>query len=209
MIRRSTWAVVAIFVLLLAATLIYQRTQGQPKAVATPTVNANAMLFNLDEKSVVSLHIEGAGKVVDIGRDASGSWLVNEPKGGPTDAGKVESAMSQLVNLSIVGTLNPTTDLNVYGLAKANYVITVATNDGKKDVASVGDLTPTSNGYYVRLNDQAPKVVSKYSMDALLGLLNNPPFQDTPTPTLGTPAVTETVTTTVTTTPVITGTVQP
>ncbi len=189
MIRRSTWALVAVFVLLLAGTLVYQRYQDQqPKAEATSTPDPNGKLFTIDEKTIVSLRIEGAGKAVQIGRDSSGLWTVTEPKGGPTDAGKVESAMSQLVDLGIIATLNPTTDLNVYGLGKAAYIITVGLNDGTKDVANVGSLTPTSSGYYVRLNDQTPKVVSKFSLDALLGLLENPPFQDTPTPAAGTPA---------------------
>jgi len=46
----------------------------------------------------------------------------------------------------------------------------------------IGVITPTESGYYVQNTDDETVIVSKSSVDALLGLLNNPPYLETPTP---------------------------
>ncbi len=46
----------------------------------------------------------------------------------------------------------------------------------------VGNLTPTSSGYYVRFDGGKIYVIEQSGIDALLNLLTTPPFPATATP---------------------------
>ena len=60
---------------------------------------------------------------------------------------------------------------------------------GGERKAEVGVVTPSEGGYYVRNNAGEVVIVTRDSVDALLGLLTNPPYAATPTPS---PEATET-----------------
>ena len=55
-----------------------------------------------------------------------------------------------------------------------------------KRTVDVGVITPTESGYYVRESDKIV-IVSRSAIDALLGLLTNPPYLETPSPAPVTP----------------------
>lgn len=196
MIRRNTLVLLSVFIVLVGVAWYLGRTKKEAPATLTPTAGAKT-LISVDEKSIASIRIQAAkGGVVAIGRDATGLWTVTEPKGGQTDTAKVEQMVSQLTSLQTTVSLNPTSDLGIFGLANASYAITVNMNGGKQYVLAIGDETPTSDGYYVRLDQNTPEVVNKYSVDTIIDLIKNPPFKPTETPTVtgGTqlPAVTGT-----------------
>ena len=69
------------------------------------------------------------------------------------------------------------------------YVLTIKFTNGKERKAEVGVITPSEGGYYVRNEAGEILIVSRDSLDALLGMLTNPPFAATPTPS---PIATET-----------------
>jgi hypothetical protein len=190
MIKRNTWIILGIFVLVLAFAIYYQNSPKTTAASATPTTGSKGLFTNVEEKSINTLRIEDTnGKAVALGRDSSGVWVVTEPKGGPTDVTQAETAVTQLLALQSIASLNPTNDLGIFGLSKPSYTVTIVMNGGQKYVLLIGDVTPTQNGYYVRLNQDAPDIVNKDSIDAMLGMLNNPPFVATPTSQAsGTPA---------------------
>ena len=184
MIRRSTWSLLALFVIVLGAGIFYQsKADEREAALATPTTAAQSILLEIDESAIASIKIEdGAGKQFVLGRDEEGLWKITEPAGGETDVAQAESGVSQLVGLRVMSRLEAAADLAIFGLNKSAYTITINMNGGQQHVISVGDITPTQNGYYVRLNGNAPQVVNKYSLDAFLQMLEQPPFQPTPTP---------------------------
>jgi hypothetical protein len=199
MIKRNTWILLGIFVIVLAFAIYYQNSTKNASSNATPTPGTTAIFNNVDEKSINTLRIEDtSGKAVALGRDASGVWVVTEPKGGPTDVTQAETAVTQILALQSISSLDPISDLGIFGLSKPSYTVTITMNGGQKYVLLIGDVTPTKNGYYVRLNQEAPDIVNKDSVDAMLKMLSNPPFKATPTsassgtPTLGseTPATT-------------------
>jgi hypothetical protein len=69
------------------------------------------------------------------------------------------------------------------GLSQPSYVMTVKVTGGTEEVVRIGDLTPTSSGYYASLNDGSDVlVVDKTGLDALLNLVTSPPYASTPTP---------------------------
>ena len=80
-------------------------------------------------------------------------------------------------------------DPSIFGFDEPAYVITAEFEDGTTGTLEVGDLTPTNNGYYVRLNNDKMYIVSMTGIDSLTNLVNFPPYLSTPTPV---PAATET-----------------
>jgi hypothetical protein len=197
MIKRSTWILLAIFVLLLAGAIflpgVLEKGQRQP---ATPTVVATNNLFDFQEQAVSALKIQDAkAKEMSLSRGDAG-WSLVEPKAEQTDNAAAESGMTQLMAVRVLSTLEATTDLGQFGLAAPAYTMTLALQDGKQHTVLVGNVTPTGRGYYVQLDGGNPLIVDKYGLDSVLGMVDKPPIA---TPTV-TPGVTETITPTLSTT---------
>jgi hypothetical protein len=196
MIRRTTWFVLALFLIVLAAAWGYQRYQAGQTAAATPTSSTEALLM-LEANTLANLSLENdQGNPLVLGRDVAGMWTILEPQSEwQTDAGKVESAITQLLSLRSQFSLEMPDDLGKYGLLQPTYVITLNLNGGEKHVLLVGAEAPAVSGYYVQLDGGAPRVVSKFSLDPVLNMLKDPPYQATATPfplpeTSGTPDLT-------------------
>jgi hypothetical protein len=81
--------------------------------------------------------------------------------------------------------------LDAIGLEEPEYTLTLTFKDGLERTAEIGVITPTESGYYVRNPAGDVVIISKFSLDTLLGLLSNPPYLETPTPS---PVPTETPT---------------
>jgi hypothetical protein len=120
--------------------------------------------------------------VVELGRDAQGVWALLYPKAEATDVGAVESAVSQLLSLSVLSDLDEAPSLEAAGLEKPAYRLLIKLDDGSQELMSVGKLTPTGSGYYVLAGNRGLFLVSKYSLEPFLNLVENPPIQPTPTP---------------------------
>ena len=180
MIRRTTWIYLALFIALLVFAWYFQSSKEKAAAQVTPTPGTQS-LFNIEESSIKSLKIQdNQGKIVALGRDGKGLWSLTEPKADMTDISQAESAVSQLVSLTVLSSVDPAPSADVTGLNPADYTVTIDFNDGTKKVLLVGKVTPIQNGYYSQLDGGPVDVVNKYGMDAFLKLLNNPPVA-TPT----------------------------
>lgn len=196
MIRRSTWILLAIFLLVLAGAWGFQRYQAGRPAPATSTPSSEALL-QIEANTLANLRIEDSqGKALVLGRDAAGMWTIVEPQSEwQTDSAGVESGITQLLALQSQFTLEMPDDLAKYGLLQPAYQITINLNGGENHVLLVGNEAPAVSGYYVQLDGGAPRVVSRFSLDPIINMLNNPPYQatETPPPTLetsGTPGAT-------------------
>jgi hypothetical protein len=172
----------ALFIVVLAGAALFQSRQV-PQEDALPTSTPAQYLLEFDEAQVLSLSVQNAqAGAVTLGRDADGMWAVTVPQNGPTDQARAQSAVTQLAGLRVLASLEPGSDPSVYGLNRPANTIALALQDGTLYQVSVGDLTPTENAYYVRVNENAPQVVNKYSLDMILGMVEQPPFEPTPTP---------------------------
>ena len=180
MIRRTTWIYLALFIALLVFAWYFQSSKEKAAAQVTPTPGTQS-LFNIEESSIKSLKIQdNQGKIVALGRDEKGLWSLTEPKADMTDISQAESAVSQLVSLTVLSSVDPAPSGDVTGLNPADYTVTIDFNDGTKTVLLVGKVTPIQNGYYSQLDGGPVDVINKYGMDAFLKLLSNPPVA-TPT----------------------------
>ena len=181
MIRRTTWILLGIFLILLVVLFFLQRSGLTGETEATPT-DPVTFLFDPQGKSITGLRVaDRIGKVVEVQKVAGSIWTLLEPVGEQADTGRIESAIAQVESLRILTTLKTALKLDTIGLNPAAYQITITLDDEQQQTAFVGNLTPTQSGYYVLLVGQPEVVVDKTAIDGLLNLLTDPPILRTPT----------------------------
>ena len=180
MIRRSTWVVLVIFAALVAVLVFWQRSKENAPAEPTSTP-AQASLFDLNA-DITYLRLEKVGgAVVEMERGEDGIWQLTWPLAEKTDVGAVQNAVTQLLSLRILTTLNTIPGLDTIGLASPAYRILIGLDDGSQVTINVGDSTPTGSGYYVVVSGRPLYVVNKSGLDSVLKLIDSPPIEPTPT----------------------------
>jgi hypothetical protein len=185
MIRRST-IVYLVLLLILAGAYYYLNNREQSADIeSTVTVEPSvevSYLFSAEEGTPSSIRMESkSGETVEVKRDADNAWMVIQPIEGRAEQGSAEAAASQVTTMRILDSV-PDVDPKIIGLEVPEYVLTIKFTSGVEQTVDIGTVTPTESGYYVR--DAAGKIVivSRDAIDSLLGLLQNPPYLETPTP---------------------------
>jgi len=184
MIRRNTWIVIVVFAILLAATLYWQQTRGsrveQPEGEPT---QESSVVFDVHGADVVGVTVQdSAGRSLRLIRESESIWTMTVPVENAADNSAVETAITQLLASTSSTTLSSTTPLEDLGLATPDKHIVLDLDDGRQININIGKITPTGSGYYVLTSDRKIMVVSTYSLDTVIKLLDNPPIQPTPTP---------------------------
>lgn len=186
MVRRSTWILLIIFVLLAGFAFLFQRLQTQKTdnaATATPTTTPEKV-YDLSGAQVNDIKIvDSGGNKIDLYRDpGSSKWAIADIPVEKADSLQIESVSTQLFDLQVEETLTQTPPLESIGLVTAAYTITMTTDTGAQIVTNVGSQTATGSGYYIRVNAGQVTVVDKLTLDDVLRLLSTPPLLPTPTP---------------------------
>lgn len=210
MVRRSTWMVLGIFVILVLGVLIWQHYGKTGESVEpTPTVKVTSLVLDLGVRNIARFTITGVnGESISFERDSNNVWVVFGQPAELADSTQIETVVSSLIFLTVNTTLTPQPSLDSMGLDNPSYIITLFLDDGEQIALYVGNLTPTGTGYYTRVDDDPAVVVGKIDMDAVVNMLKIPPLAATYTPTV-TPTETPTATMTVTDTPTATFTSTP
>jgi hypothetical protein len=188
--RNTTLILVGVFAALLLYVLLVQRPADEARANATPTSGASttgSVWGTLTADQVLSLRIEdrAGGRVVAFGRaSASAAWEVTEPEARPADQLTAATNVGSAANLTYQSSLEPTTELSAFGVVSPTYTIAITLVDGSTIKGFVGNKTPVGDGYYVAKEGSGTvMVVSNFTLDALLKLLDEPPYlQPTQTP---------------------------
>jgi len=181
MIRRTTWVVLVIFAALVAVLVFWQRSKENAPAEPTSTPS-QASLFDLNA-NITYLRLEKVGgAVVEMVRGEDGIWQLTWPEAKKTDVGAVQTAVTQILSLQILTTLNTNPGLDTLGLASPAYRILIGLEDGSQVVINVGNSSPTGSGYYVVVSGRPLYVISKSGLDSVLKLIESPPIELTPTP---------------------------
>jgi hypothetical protein len=190
MIRPST-VVYVILLLGLIGAYFYLKNRPQPAdievtAEASPAAT-QAFLFSAEEGTPTRLRIESrTGQIVEVERDAEAAWRMTEPVETAADPAAAEAAASQITTMRIVDTV-PEVDAAVVGLEDPEYILTLTFTGGGERTVDIGVITPTQSGYYARDAAGQMVIVSRDAIDPLLGLLDFPPYLETPTPDSATP----------------------
>ncbi len=182
MIRRTTWIVLLAFVVVLAAFFWIQRANQDQEPELTST-QATVKFLDLQEQQITRITLQGSdGKTVELKRPAQGDWTLVLPEPASADNAAVQAALSQFLNAQVVSSPASLPGLDALNLKDALVKILLVNQDGSQIIINVGKETPTGSGYYVLSNNQSQVVViNKFSVDALLKLLETPPFLPTPT----------------------------
>lgn len=180
MIRRSTWFLIA-GLLLISGFAIYLRNRQAKELIAPTPTSALSPLFGSSLGQPTRIHVESdLGVVVGLSRTSDGRWAMQAPHAGEADQAAAEAAATQVGALRVLSTVQLEPD--VIGLDKPAFTLSVSFGEGKEHTVLVGAKTPIQDGYYTRLDGGPFQIVDKAGLDALIGLLTNPPYPATPTP---------------------------
>jgi len=181
MIRRTTWVILAIFVVLVGVYWFIQR-QNKQKAEATTPTPSSQPVFGTGFDAIQSVRLEDStSRVVAVEKDGQGIWYLTVPKAELADQDQASTLASQVSNLRSLAIIDTPPALSAVGLDAPAYLLTIKTGDGNQEVAKIGSLTPTNSGYYVEAEGGPLMVVAKTAIDGLVAYLDNPPFAPTPT----------------------------
>ena len=187
MIRRSTWVLLAVFVALLGAAIVWTRSRPAPgeRAVAGATPTA-APLWSVQASEIVGLRLEDRelGIVLEVRRgDEQTPWRMVLPTEGPADAGRVEWAVNSLLAPRPRGTIPSPADLEPYGLASPARQVTVYMEGNVSKSFALGRISPTGGVFYVLVPGQGDVILlNEISVSDVLSLLETLPYPPTPTP---------------------------
>lgn len=186
MVRKNTLVLVVVFVVLVAGFYWFQKYKEQNPTVPvsdSPTVEPPVYLFDFTSEAIVGVTIEGTdGQVVELQKDADGTWLMSQPPTLPeaVDQTPISSAISQIGTLRVLNELTVPPALDAIGLDQPGTTINLTLDTGDTVKMDVGASSPTGSGYYVRVNGGSPKLVDKYLLDQFTGFLTTPPLLPTP-----------------------------
>lgn len=194
-ISTTTWITLLVLVLVVGFALLFNQQKTKQQAAATPTAGT-AMLFTSAEGQPNDIKIESStGQSVEVARNDKGVWVLKAPTQADADQASAEAAATQIGALRVISDVQ--LGLDVVGLDKPAYTITLTFTGGKTHKLAVGSVNPIQTGYYVQLDGGKTQIVDKQGLDALLTLLTNPPYVATATPAVtDTPTVTATPETT-------------
>jgi len=186
MVRRTTWILLGAFAVVVLAYAGWRRFAPAP-ADATPTAGPESP-WSISPEQVESIRLTDLSDpaLVVLRRDLEAGWRMLAPAIGGADAGRVEAALTAVLAPVVAQTLDTPTDLEPFGLSPAHYRMTLLMVDGTAHSMDVGAVDPTGSVYYVQVpGDGRVLMVSRFSLEDLLGLLGTPPYPlptETPAP---------------------------
>jgi hypothetical protein len=201
MIRRGTLIVLAIFVILVGATWYLEWSPaGKARVRGTPTSTSYPDILSLGTGDLMKIELKTSTGTFGIKRNLNDTWSFADDQNTPADQGKIEQLIATLTGLQAKATLDTKT-LDAFGLVSANQILTIQTSSGVI-VMKIGNITPTSSGYYIQVDDKSPVVVDQYSIKQIIDTLNiqglsaatATPLPGQPTPAFNTPTLQSTPT---------------
>jgi len=177
LIKRSTWILLAVFILLLGFVFYWQRSSIGEEVEATPTSESLLLNINLDDLREVVIEGREANSVA-FARNEQGQWVFLDPEVTIDESIDVAFNIEQLASLRILNSFTTSPQAEITGLDNPAYVITIILSDGTKHRILVGELTPTGTGYYATLGNGPVSVVPQYELDQVINLYIDPPIAE-------------------------------
>jgi hypothetical protein len=208
MIKRNTWILMTLFIVVLGAAILIQKTNVlKPSSTPTATLIPPLLDFgNNDPVTAVRL-VDQHGLDIVSKLDSTNQWTIAQPGGLQISQGSMQMILSDLNGIAVQSTLTSPLPLESTGLQLPMYTISISYQSGQSHVVKVGNLTPTQSGYYVQLDTGNTVIVNQSGIDNIVELLRSVTYTPTPSqPTITTtlqasPAASMTPITTLTPTP--------
>ena len=192
MVRRSTWIILGVFVLVLAAFLTFQEvSEDEPEE--TLAIDIEQLITQEPIKELLGIPpgdyvvglrlVDSEGNVVEISRPTEeADWELIMPM-GDADQETINRVIPQILSLEIQETLGESIELSLLGLEEPSYTMVLSISNQGFFTLYIGDVTITDTSYYVRLPGDPPVVVNKFSLDTIINWIADPPIQELPTST--------------------------
>ena len=181
MIRRSTWVILGLFALSLAAFWYLQYRGEQQAAEATPTAAPQYVFSSTGDPVAIRL-ASADGLVLEMVNKGIDGWQIVDPELGAADAEQVYTLTSSLMGLKVVRTLDLSPTAADMGLVQPAYTLQLTWADQSVQVLEVGKTTPTRSGYYARLDGGTPMLIAISGLATVQDMLEMPPALPTATP---------------------------
>ena len=183
MIRKTTIILVIIFALLVIL-LVYSGKTSIGFLGTTPTATqAIKLIDNQEGAGITEITLESLSRPTQrIIKDANGIWFFASDSELMLNQSKINELISMLMLVDIKTLIEDQQPLEPLGLSDPYYEITLLNKDSIENKIKVGDVTPTSSGYYVQVNENNPAVIAKMSGDYIIDLISGNALVDiTPT----------------------------
>jgi hypothetical protein len=193
MVRRSTWIILAVFLVLLGSLLVFQKIkesetlddQANPLADLGPLQPVETVFEVPSGEWILGLEIwdRDENKLEIIRENDDQEWKLISLE-GEADQELINKVILQLESLSVDRGLDAGIDLEIIGIKDPAYTIQLLISNGGYFTIYVGNVTITKSTYYAQLKGSSPILVSKYSLDTVLNLLKTPPVLLVPIDTI-------------------------
>jgi hypothetical protein len=185
----TTLVLIGVLAVLVVAVLLVSR---QPAPLEEGAVPTPAPLWGFEDGEVTAITVTMGLERVAVWHDAAG-WRMTQPVEGEADEARLISLSYSLVDLRYTRALADVDNLADLGLQPAQVQATLVFSDGTTIGLSIGTTNPGGESRYVqKAGDAQVYLVSAYSLQDLLGLVDSPPYVPTlaPSPSpLETPTV--------------------
>jgi hypothetical protein len=175
-----------IFVLAGGFVFAFQHFQAQKtSAVATPTPIATPeKLYAITLAGVDRINItDHAGQSITAYRDPETiNWVIEGIPKDTLDSAKIQTTVSQLLDLTVKQTLAEDLPTQAVGLDTPAYTITMTTMEGAQVITYIGNVIPSGNGYYLRVGSGGVVIVDINVVQGVVDMVKNPPLLPTATP---------------------------
>ena len=183
---KTTLALVAVALALVALVLLVERPEGSPRVMnVTPYPTTLPAVLALEEGTVrrVTFTRSADGAQVVLARDDAGEWQVVAPVEGPADAWTMGSLLGTLVNLQPGRRLEPGEVAPAeVGLDPPQVLLEAELADGGVVRLALGAENPQETAQYAQVEgDDAVYLISRGLYLTAEDMFAEPPLQPTPT----------------------------
>jgi|WetSurMetagenome_2_1015567.scaffolds.fasta_scaffold116945_2 hypothetical protein len=158
MIRRTTWIVLAVFLVLVAGAFFMDKNKvSLVQTTPTPTLAA-PILADWPLSTINRIELKQPKKNNVILQKSGDTWTSASLQAGQVDQGKVEQVVASLGTIQSLGTYNLSLTSGEVGLGTPSSTLILTATNGSKKTLKIGNLTLTESGYYAQM-DADPKVL--------------------------------------------------
>ena len=163
--------------------------QAKGPAAKDKPADAQAEVFKFEDRDSQRLVVLGGERQTTVEKDPEGNWRL-QPGNEPADRTRISGILLRLAGLRATRRLAEGGNLADYGLAMPTLAATVRQTDGTEYSLLLGTKAPAEAGTYAKRPEEAAVfVVSNALVQDLERLVNEPPLQPTPVPTVPLPSL--------------------
>lgn len=173
MIRKSTWILFALFLVILAFGIYLSKSDGilNKEKTATPvTVEKALPEISMDKATGIS-YTKLKMNLISLSKNNNGVWTLSSDPQKTINQARLSEIFSNLNSLEVMTKMNSSSKVEELGLLPPAQEINILGSEGTQIQVKIGNLTPTESGYYLQVENGVPIIVGKGGLETIVGLL--------------------------------------